>query len=164
LYGATRFRLQIDTANFTDTAKLVYNQATPGLSLKFSLTKDASYQWRVRAENDTASSLWSAVNSFTYDHTPPAKPSLTSPAKGATVSLPVNLQWGAVNGAARYKLYVMKSDSVTTYNNTFPMPLSANSYSFNLGAFNERIYWRITAIDAAGNESQGSELRNFTVQ
>jgi len=164
LYGATRFRLQIDTANFTDTTKLFYNQTTPGLGVKFSLPKDQNYQWRVRAENDTASSLWSSINSFTYDHTPPGKPLLTSPATAATVSMPVNLQWGAVSSAARYKLYVMKSDSVTTYSSTFPMAMTTTSYNFNIGVFNERIYWRVSAIDAAGNESQASELRNFTVQ
>lgn len=164
LYGATRFRLQIDTANFTDTTKLVYNRTSPGLGVTFSLPKDQGYQWRVRAENDTASSLWSSINIVTYDHTPPGKPLLTSPTAGTTVAKPVNLQWGAVNTATRYRLYVFKSDSVTTYNNTFPLVQAQATYSFNLGTFNERIYWRVTAIDAAGNESQGSELRNFIVQ
>ncbi len=164
VYGATRFRLQIDTSNFTDTGKLVYNQTTPGLTVKLALQKDQSYQWRVRAENDTASSLWSSISVITYDHTPPAKPLLSSPAKGITVPMPVNLQWAAVTTATKYRLYVFKSDSVTTYNNTFPLLQMQTNYSFALGTFNERIYWRITAIDAAGNESQGSELRNFIVQ
>ena len=164
VYGATRFRLQIDTANFTDTSKLVYNHATPGLSIKFALPKDQSYQWRVRAENDTASSLWSLASVVAYDHTPPAKPLLSSPAKGMTVSTPVSLQWNAVATAIKYKLYVFKSDSVTTYNNTFPLVQTQANYSFTSGTFNERVYWRVTAIDAAGNESQGSELRNFVVQ
>ena len=164
LYGATRYRLQVDTSSFTDTTKLVYNQATPALQLSLALARDQNYQWRVRAENDTARSLWSAVNTFTYDHTPPGQVALTSPASGQTITLPLALSWSAVPTATRYRLYVLKSDSTTVYSSTFPVQLSTNSYSLSQGASGERVYWRVSAVDAAGNEGKVSALRNFVVQ
>lgn len=164
LYGATQYRLEIDSNNFVDESKVLYNQVLPGQQASFTLNKDHTYQWRVRAENDTAQAQWSVINNFTYDHTPPAQVQLLSPANNAGVSLPVNLQWSAVTTASKYKLYVLKSDSTTLYNNSFPMVISTTSYSLNLGTLGDRLYWKVTAVDAAGNESPVSTLRNFTLQ
>ena len=164
LYGATRYRLQIDTNSFTDTTKLVYNQATPALQISIALLRDQNYQWRVRAENDTARSMWSAVSSFTYDHTPPGQVSLALPASGQTSALPIALSWNAVATATRYRLYVLKADSATVYSSTFPLLQSSTSYPFSQGVSGERIYWRVSALDAAGNEGKSSAVRNFVVQ
>jgi uncharacterized protein YegP (UPF0339 family) len=164
IYGATKYHLQIDSNNFADESQLVYDQMTPAQQFKYVLGKDANYQWRVRAENDTAQSQWSSVNYFTYDHTPPAKPVLSAPANNTNISLPIALSWGQVSTAVRYKLYVYKSDSTTPFSSSFPMTLTTNNYSFNQGTLSDQVYWRVTALDAAGNESQVSELRSFTIQ
>jgi len=164
LYGATKYQLQVDTNNFIDTTKLVYNQTIPGQQITITLTKDQIYQWRVRAENDTAMAKWSLVNSMTYDHTPPAQVTVIAPANNVTISQPVSLQWNPAASAAKYKLYAFKSDSVTTYNSSFPMSLTTTTYSFNVGTSGDRVYWKVTAIDAAGNESTASVLRSFVVQ
>lgn len=164
LYGATGYRLEIDTNNFQNESAVIYNQLVPGQQVSFTFPKDQVYQWRVRAENDTVQSQWSAVNIITYDHTPPAQVSLSSPANNLTISLPVSLQWNAVTSAAKYKLYVFQSDSTTAYNQNFPMILSTTSYSFNLGVSGDRIYWKVSAIDAAGNEGEASALRSFVLQ
>ncbi len=164
LYGATRYRLQVDTNSFTDTTKLVYNQATPALQLSVNLQKDQNYQWRVRAENDTARSLWSAINTFTYDHTPPGQVTLTLPLSGQTATLPLALSWNTAPTATRYRLYVLKSDSATVYSSTFPVQLTTTGYTLSQGTSGERLYWRVSAVDAAGNEGRASALRNFLVQ
>lgn len=164
LYGATKYQLEIDTNNFVDENAVIYNQVIPGQQFSFTFPKDQVYQWRIRAENDTAQAQWSAVNSVTYDHTPPGIVTLNSPADAATVSLPVSLQWNVVTGAAKYKLYVYKSDATTLYNSNFPMVLTTNSYSFNLGNSGNKVYWMVTALDGAGNESPASAQRNFVLQ
>ncbi|MDB5090875.1 MAG: hypothetical protein JWR09_4869 [Mucilaginibacter sp.] len=164
LFGATQYRFEIDTNNFANESTVLSNQVIPGQQLNYTFPKDQSYQWRVRAENDTAQSRWSAINSIVYDHTPPAVPGLVSPTNGQTVSLPVSLQWGAVATATRYKLYVFKSDSTSLYNTSFPLSVNTTSYSFNLGNAGDKIYWKVSALDAAGNEGQASELRNFALQ
>lgn len=164
LYGATKYQLEIDTNNFSNENALVYNQTVPGQQIGFIFPKDQTYQWRVKAQNDTAQAQWSAVQLVTFDHTPPAQVALGSPADGVTVTLPVPLQWNAVLTATKYKLYVYRSDGTTIYNQNFPMLLSTNSYSFNLGKSGDKIYWVVAGVDAAGNESQPSEKRSFVLQ
>ena len=164
LYGATKYHFQLDTNNFANESTVVSDQLIPGLQLSFTFPKDQVYQWRIRAENDTAQSRWSVINSLTYDHTPPTEVSLVSPAKGQTVTIPVALQWNTVAAATRYKVYVYKSDSTTTYSQSFPLTVSTVSYSFNLGNPGDKVYWKVAALDAAGNEGEASVLSNFTLQ
>jgi uncharacterized protein YceK len=164
LYGATQYRLEIDTNNFANESAVVSNTVIPGQQMNFTFPKDQIYQWRVRAENDTAQSLWSSINLITYDHTPPGPVSLVSPTNGQTVALPVNLQWTSSASAVKYKVYVFKSDSTSLYNQNFPAQVNTTSYSFNLGKSGDKVYWKITALDAAGNESQATALRSFVLQ
>ena len=164
LYGATKYQLEVDTNNFVNENAVIYNQAVPGQQLSFTFPKDQVYQWRVRAENDTAQAQWSVVNLITYDHTPPAQVTLSSPTDGVTTPLPVALQWHTIATAVKYKLYVYQSDDVTLYNQNFPVILSTTSYSFNLGKSGDKIYWAVSALDAAGNESQLSVQRSFVLQ
>lgn len=164
IFGANNYRLQVDDDNFNDPNNLFYNQITPGLQATILFSTDQVYQWRVRAENDTEQSQWSAINIITYDHTPPAKVTLMSPDNEQLIIQPVNLQWNAASAASRYKLYVYQSDSTTLFNQAFPLTLNTTSYSFNLGSFNERIYWKVSAVDDAGNEGEASQLRSFIAQ
>ncbi|MDP9080028.1 MAG: hypothetical protein M3O71_21590 [Bacteroidota bacterium] len=164
LFGATKYRFEIDTNNFANESLVLSNQLIPGQQLNFTLPKDQVYQWRVRAENDTAQSRWSTINSLTFDLTPPGIPTLVSPTKGQTVNLPVSLQWGAVATAARYKVYVFKSDSTSLYNTSFPTSVTTTSYSFTLGSPGDKVYWQVSAVDAANNEGTPSELRSFVLQ
>lgn len=164
LFGATKYQLEIDTSNFANESVLIYNQTIPGQQISFTLPKDQNYQWRVKAQNDTVQAQWSAIYQVTYDHTPPTKVMLVSPADGSAVNLPVALQWNAVATASKYKLYVYKSDGTTIYNSTFPMVVNATTYNFNLGASGDKIYWVVTGVDPAGNESQASTLNSFSLK
>jgi hypothetical protein len=164
IYGATKYRLEIDTNSFVNESKALYNQVFPAQQFTYILPKDQVYQWRVRAENDTAQSQWSAVNIINYNHTPPAVVNLSAPTSNQTLALPISLQWNTAPKAVKYKVYVLKSDSTTLYNSTFPVTVSSPVYSFNLGTSGDKLYWKVTAIDAYGNESQPSIMRNFTLQ
>ncbi|MHB8208031.1 hypothetical protein [Mucilaginibacter sp.] len=164
LYGATKYQLQIDTNSFADTTHLVYNKVLSGQQFNFNFPKDQVYQWRVRGENDTAYSAWSTTNTMTYDHTPPGQVSVLLPANNQTVPLPVNLQWSSTATANRYKLYVFQSDSTTNYSSLFPMIINTTDYNFNFGTSGDRVYWKVSAVDAAGNEGQASTMRSFVLQ
>ncbi|MBB6126355.1 hypothetical protein [Mucilaginibacter lappiensis] len=164
LYNATKYHLQIDSNNFADENNVVKDQVIPGQQFAFTFPKSQVYQWRVRAENETEQSKWSAINLITYDNTRPAMVTLNQPQNNATISLPVNLTWNTATSAVKYKLALYKSDSTTPYNNTFPVVLSTTSFSFNLGNSGDRIFWKVSAINAAGNEGQSSELRSFVLQ
>ncbi|SEO11103.1 hypothetical protein [Mucilaginibacter sp. OK283] len=163
LYGATKYQVEIDTNNFANEDALVYNQVVPGLQVNFTFPKDQVYGWRVRAENETEQSKWSAINYVTYQLPLPAQVSLVSPAAGSSVSLPVQLSWNSVTGVPGYRLYVFKSDSTTLYSNSFPVTVNSTGYSFNLGVTGEKIYWKVSALNASGKEGKASALRNFVL-
>ena len=164
LYGATAYQFEIDTNNFINENADVSNQLIPGQQLNFTFPKAQTYQWRVRAQNDTAQAQWSPIYVITYNNIPPAQVTLVAPENAATVSLPVSLQWSPVTHAVKYKLYVYQSDQVTVYNSSFPMVVTNTSYSFNLGSSGNTIYWMVTALDAAGNESPASAKTNFVLR
>ena len=164
LYGATRYRIEIDTNNFVNESALVFDQTVPGQQVNFSLPKDITYQWRVRAENDTAQARWSVINQVTLDKTSPGKVTLTAPAGNQIVNNPVSLQWQALTGAAKYKLYILKADSTSNFNQNFPVIVTNTSYAFSAAATGSRVYWKVSAIDAAGNEGDAGQVRSFTVQ
>jgi hypothetical protein len=42
--------------------------------------------------------------------------------------------------------------------------LNTTSYTLTQGNFGERIYWKVSAMDGAGNESQSSIVRSFVLQ
>ena len=164
LFGADQYRLQIDTNNFADENALLVNKLTSNIEMIEVLTRDHVYHWRVRAETDTVQSLWSMVNSIRFDTTPPGRVSLKTPLKGETLNLPVILQWNTVLSAKKYKLYALKSDSSSLFDTDFPLLLNGTNYTFNRGRADDSIYWRVSAIDEAGNEGESSELRNFILR
>ena len=164
LYGATAYQLEIDTNSFANENALVYSQTIPGTQISFTFPKDQTYQWRVRAQNDTAQAQWSTIYQVTYDHTPPTAVTLASPADKSTLPLPIALSWNAVRAAVKYKLYVYQNNGTTIYNQNFPITLTGTSYSFNLGKSGDVVYWTVTVLDAAGNESIPAALRSFTLQ
>lgn len=71
LFGATEYRLEIDTNNFVNENAVIHNPAMPGEQLSFTFPEDQVYEWRVRAENDTNSRSGRLLSLVTYDHTPP---------------------------------------------------------------------------------------------
>ncbi|MES2457417.1 MAG: hypothetical protein V4594_17810 [Bacteroidota bacterium] len=165
LYGAAEYQLQIDTMNFADESKLVFSQSFSTDKFTYSFPKDGIYQWRVRAANDKETSKWSETRLMTFDKTAPAKPEISAPADGAVLPMPVLLSWKSVPTAKKYKLYVYKSNGTTSYDASFPLTLTTNSYSFNLGQQqNEVVFWKVMAIDEIGNEGPFSELRSFVIQ
>jgi len=163
LYGATKYRLEVDTNNFADEKVLFLDQTITALEYPVTFTRNKVYQWRVMALNDTASAKWSVVQQISYDNIPPAEVTLSGPVNNSSVISPVTLRWAATPTAAKYQLYVYKSDQTTAYSSTYPVTLTGTTYSFT-GVSGERVYWEVRAIDAAGNTGAFSELRNFTIQ
>ncbi|HEX2905414.1 MAG TPA: hypothetical protein VHO69_01030 [Phototrophicaceae bacterium] len=113
-----------------------------------------------------APSVWSAARYFTIDIIPPGMPQLTTPETNkifTTNNRPV-LSWKAVPGANRYRVDISTNSTftamavngatVTTLSYTVPTALALPNGTY---------YWRIRAIDAAGNIGPAAPIRNFTV-
>lgn len=164
LYGATRYRFQLDTLLFNDEIDLVYNNSISGTLLNYTFLNDGTYQWRVRAENDTANSLWSDIKTITIDRVSPSKVELLSPINNSTNAQPILLTWNSLSDANYYRLYVYKSDSTSLFNSSFPLKVNNTNSSFNLGSSTQKLYWQVSAVDKAGNEGEKSTKRSFIVQ
>lgn len=164
LFGADKYRLQIDTNNFADETVLFVDKTVPNFELLIPLTKDKLYQWRVKAKNDTAESKWSAVYNLTLDRVPPTAVLLNSPSNNEVVDHPVKLSWTVAATAKKYFLYVYGSNGTTLYSGKFPLTLTTNSYTFSEGIKGEKVFWEVSAVDEAGNVGTRSEKRSFTIQ
>jgi hypothetical protein len=143
---------------------LVYNNTLAGVLLYYTFLNDGIYQWRVRAENDTANSLWSDIKTITIDRVAPSKVELLSPINNSTNTSPLTFSWNALTDANSYKLYVYKTDSTILFNSNYPLKINNTTSAFALGTSGQKLYWQVSAVDRAGNEGEKSAKRSFIVQ
>lgn len=144
--GATLISREVDGLSFTPDAAL----------------SAGTWYWRVRAVNaQDEKGVWSSVRSLVIDVTPPAAPSLASPANNAVITtVTPTLSWGAVTSAASYQVEVASDDGFTSIV-TGIANLTARTYTvpaLDTGEY----FWRVRARDAAGNLSPWSTVRRFT--
>jgi len=98
---------------------------------------------------------------ITYDKTPPSAPTLSSPANNSVVngSILTNT-WSKVDDAVKY-IYASYNDENATslrFTNTYTTT-SKSAYNVQ----NANIWWRVKSVDAAGNESEWSDLWKVTI-
>src|SRR5690606_36594977 len=94
---------------------------------------------------------------------PPGAPKLTSPNNNAvTTNARQALKWQAVSGTSRYQVQI---DDNSDYSSPFYNLDTITGTSFTPPASlpQRTYYWRVRAIDAAGNISPWSEDRSFSV-
>jgi len=162
--NAEYYRIELHT-NATCTS--LFNWATPiALSIDDIFT-DGVYYWRVRAENGWGYGLWSSCRKWTKDTLSPSfAPSLVSPVGGiALTTQKPPLKWTAVPEAARYEVALEYGDGtnpetiaiVTTTSYTVANPLQP---SVGVAYF---YYWRVRALDAAGNAGPWSSFGLFDI-
>ena len=160
--GASKYRLEVNTKNdFTGTVAFDNSAITDTTQAISGLSNNTTYYWRVTASsNALAKTTTSNVYSFT---TKLATATLTTPTNNATgVSLSPTLVWSAVSGADKYRLEVnSKADFTGTviYDQD-----TVSSASKQIGGLfdNTKYYWRVTALNNAGNTSDTSSSFNFT--
>ena len=122
---------------------------------------DDNYSWKVIAivgESQDSSS----VRTFAVDTTPPTEPKLHAPENGTTIDNIPTFEWTVGTGAAEHRLLVSVDPNFSQLEvdalldipeNTFtPSPLEDEDY-----------WWKVVAVDGAGNQSESS-VWTFTVQ
>lgn len=162
--GATTYTLQVSTVN--NFASTVFNESGIAATSKAitGLTTSTLYYWRVSATNTNGTSNYSTVFSFTTVGTPPAAPTLLTPANGATgVSLSPDLTWNASAGATSYTLQLSRFSDFSTIA-VEQAGIAATNYTIG-GPLLEGIvyYWRVAATNANGTGAY-SGSRSFTTQ
>jgi immune inhibitor A len=148
--GATAYRIQ--ASKNADFSSLAINSTKSSTShTPDTALTDGPYYWRVQARGaDGLWGPWSAVWTVTIDTVKPAKPALLSPVKDAlvTTNLPA-FDWGDVPDAVRYDLRV---DNSSTFGSPeVSVTVTASAYTVTMPLPDGRYYWRVRAVDAAGN-------------
>jgi Leucine-rich repeat (LRR) protein len=160
--GAVEYQLQVDN-NATFASPVISQGLTTNAYTPSAALADGKYYWRVRAR-DAAGNWggWCTRWTVTVDVTPPAKPTLLTPANGSTVtdSTP-SYRWNPVNGAVKYTLQMDD-------NSTFSSPIinrtqTTTSYTQPSTLTDKKYYWRLRAQDKAGNWSAWGARWSFMV-
>lgn len=157
--SVTHYQIQFASNSTFTTERLTFavRNAATTYTPRTALPEGVRY-WRLRAcFSDSTRSAWSAGWSFTIDTIPPGVPSLIAPSTQSTDTTPT-FSWNAAAGAARYELLLGTVNPPTTVirtttarNYTLPTPLLYGVY-----------FWRVRAIDLAGNTSE-SPIRRLTL-
>ncbi len=122
---------------------------------------EGSIYWRVSSLDSAGNeSAFSSASSFTEDRTAPAVPVLTAVAPDPTRNPRPSLSWAAVSGAAQYHLQV---STVPTFQTTLvDLTQAGTTYAPVADLPEGSIYWRVSSLDSAGNESAFSAASTFT--
>ncbi len=161
--GANHYWLQIATDTSFSTIIIGDTTITTTSKQVNFLTSGTHYYWRVKAMNSSGGSAWPPAWSFTTAsaQTPPAVPSLLSPADSATnqPTMPT-LSWNAVANVDHYWIQVasdsrfanMVYTNYTLIGTSVQLPGLANAATY---------YWQVKAVNAAG-QSNWSSAWSFT--
>ena len=153
-----RFQLSIDeqfNSIMIDTNYLVSNSFN-----YLKLNNNRTYYWRVIAFNDSNSSDWSSIYSFT---TILGTPIQIYPANNAAYfKQNDSLVWKPVSGAELYELQVSKTVDFDSL--VFDMSnILKTSYSMPILNYNRKYFWRVQASNIIG-KSAWSSVQNLLLK
>jgi len=123
---------------------------------------DDNYSWKVIAivgGSQDSSSIWT----FVVDTTPPTAPKLLTPENGAITSDNTpTFEWTVGAGAAKHRLLVSVGPDFSQLKVDILLDIPENTYTPSLLAV-DNYWWKVIAVDRAGNKSESS-VWTFTVQ
>jgi hypothetical protein len=161
--GVSYYALEISTSS---TFNGYQYTTTSGTSKQAPILADGTWYWRVEAVDNVGNvGPWSATRSITVDTTPPSTPTLQSPSNGAvSTSTTQTLTWSAAtddNGVASYNIQLDTSTSFNSPNRISSTGITTTSYSLTLspGVW----YWRVQAVDKAGNAGSWSTYNTLNI-
>ena len=148
-YGAT---------NLTETSVNLNNT---------NLSKDAPYQWRVRAVNSTSQTPF-ATRIFFIDTVNPNQPENSTPANNSSHSInsQISFSWsiapdsGIVQSPVTYLFQIASDVDFGTLIQTSNVSSTSLQQSFSTAG---TYFWRVKANDTAGNVSSASPVYKFTI-
>ncbi len=155
-----KYRIQVSTTQ--SFASFVVNTETVDTTLQArDLTPNRTYYWRVRSSNSGGDGSWSTTFLFaTIGADKTTTPILSLPGNDAMdLTSPVQLVWQPTLGATAYRVQLsLTADFATRVVDT--TGVQSTFYILPQLLTSERYYWRISALNIAG-ESSWSETRTF---
>lgn len=122
--------------------------------------QDGNYYWRVKAFNALGESAFSE-RQITIDNTPPSAPTLNSPFNNQNVLADsVILIWNSSSDVVSDSIFLWNSvsnESVSLF------PKSTNTKNLKIKLNSGDYSWYVKSLDRAGNVSDSSEVRQFSM-
>jgi len=145
------------------TNGLWHSPVLTGPAIHSAGAADGVWYWQVRAKDAAGNySDWSPIWDVTLDTTAPDAPALFSPADGATVNgASVTQEWSDADPSVDHYVYESYNDAAATsvrFTGTYP---TTSKTVTNIA--DTTYWWRVAAVDAAGNQSSWSPLWKLTV-
>ena len=127
-----------------------------------NLQNDKKYYWRVKSVRGLIESDWSNIFDFITPSTID-RPQLNYPSnniKNLDVES-LNFKWVALSNITNYRIQISNSDK---FENVIidKSDLDVNNFDFSQLEFNKIYYWRVKGIRSGGDESEWSEIWNFS--
>ena len=164
LNNANEYRFEMFNTTENELVDLSINQE---LSVWKTIPNEGVFTWSVQGINSFSVSN-PAQRTFSIDRTPPPSVALTQPIEQAEVNQGViTFKWqipednGIVQSDRSYSFEMSNDQSFGSFQ--FGTPLIVASDSVNISLSGGDFFWRVQAIDAAGNDSIFSSVRELTV-
>ena len=131
-----------------------------------NFAEDASYIWKIKAVNNTSSTLFSS-RTILLDTTTPNPPNLTSPDHNhVTTTTELQFQWnttpdiGTIQSPITNILEIATDSIFTNIIQTYTVSNNTQSHTFSEA---NNYFWRVKSKDAAGNISGHNGMRKLTI-
>ncbi|HYI75992.1 MAG TPA: hypothetical protein VEW65_00140 [Chryseolinea sp.] len=170
LSAATSYDLRI--VNVTTGQSVVYSENDINTN-SFSIEADilnginAAYEWQVRAKNATSQTAFSG-RGFSLDSTVPNQPQNLTPGNNTSFTFPatVDFTWtvptdsGVIQSPLSYVLEFSNDSVFSSVIQSVSTTTNSSQYVFTIAG---DYYWRIKAIDGAGNSGLYSTPTKITI-
>lgn len=131
------------------------------------LSQDGNYTWKIKGVNGISETVFSSRD-FSLDTTLPNQPVNGSPANNSiqTINQNINFNWsigadsGVIQSLISYRIEISNDINFTTILQA--SNVSTNSFQQLFNSTGD-YYWRVRAVDAAGNNGLFSNAFKFTI-
>mgnify|MGYP006158272071 FL=1 len=131
------------------------------------LSQDGNYTWKIKGVNGVSETVFSSRD-FSLDTTLPNQPVNGLPANNSiqTINQNINFNWsiaadsGVIQSSISYRIEISNDVNFTTILQT--SNISTNSFQQLFNSTGD-YYWRVRAVDAAGNNGPFSNAFKFTI-
>ncbi len=161
LSGVNKYIVEYSSSVAFDNAETITVYSS---NLVLAGLMDNIWHWRVKAvDNDSNEGNWSSISTFvisTADNTPPSIPGGLS---DAVNYMSVHLDWtDSIDSQSDVTGYIVEYSTSSAFVNSQYQTVSNSELDLNYLAA-DTWYWRVTAVDSAGNESSWSNVESFVI-